>query len=151
MILQSAFTVAVHSRAVFEDRRLNKPPVIGGFLLLLIATFVVGTIGERFPLLGHNAGELIYRLFMAFYGLIFPAYVWLCMIPTQPPNADSGHKFKILLATILLAAPMFWLGFIADRMIWLAPGLGAVLVARVFAVQRHSNAPVTAVRSESNL
>ena len=26
---------------------------------------------------------MIYRLFMAFYGLVFPAYVWLCMLPTR--------------------------------------------------------------------
>ena len=25
--------------------------------------------------------ELVYRMFMGFYGLIFPAYVWLCLIP----------------------------------------------------------------------
>ena len=32
---------------------------------------------------------------------------------------------------MLIAAPMFWMGFIQRQPIWLAPGLGIVLIARL--------------------
>jgi hypothetical protein len=83
---------------------------------------------------GLSAGEIIYRLFMSFYGLVFPAYVWLCMIPTrnesgtQPP---SRAKLTILFASIAFAAPFYWMGFIERQTWYLAPGLAIVLFARL--------------------
>ena len=33
----------------------------------------------------RQAGEIGYRVFMSFYGLVFPAYVWICIIPRRRP------------------------------------------------------------------
>ncbi len=81
--------------------------------------------------------EIIYRCFMSFYGLVFPAYVWLCMIPTADGHSGiAGPQGKKKLAVLgfacLLAAPCYWMGFIERVEWWLAIGLGIVLVARMF-------------------
>ena len=47
----------------------------------------------------------------------------------RPP---SRRAVLVFLVAVALAAPMFWLGFIGGRMIWLLPGLGVVLLARLF-------------------
>jgi hypothetical protein len=81
---------------------------------------------------GLSASEIAYRLFMAFYGLVFPAYVWLCMIPTRDGHSGpSRGKVLIWAIAVAVAAPMFWMGFIERQTWWLAPGLGVVLLARL--------------------
>jgi hypothetical protein len=42
---------------------------------------------------------------------------------------------RTLLGVVLVASPMFWMGFIERRMFWLLPGLTIILVARL-AVRR---------------
>jgi hypothetical protein len=85
-------------------------------------------------------GEVGYRVFMSFYGLLFPAYVWLCMIPSRAAGTGELHsgidgpigrrKLFVLLITVAIAAPMYWLGFIERQEVWLLPGLGVVLLSR---------------------
>ena len=127
MMLQSAFTLAVHSRALSEDRRAVQPLIRIVFAALLLLAFFIGVLSSYDSL----RGETVYRLFMAFYGLIFPTYVWLCVIPTRAGNGQpSTRKLGVLLLSVLIAAPMFWLGFIDNRMVWLVPGLAVVIAAR---------------------
>ena len=38
---------------------------------------------------GIGPGELIYLLFMAVYAIIFPAYVWLCMLPGRDAEFEE--------------------------------------------------------------
>jgi hypothetical protein len=84
-----------------------------------------------------NSFELIYRMFMAFYGLVFPAYVWLFMVPAlrhrrpvaaRPPRTATLVFFG---AVVVMAAPMYWMGFIEGRMLWLVPGLLLVMLSRL--------------------
>jgi hypothetical protein len=69
-----------------------------------------------------NAGEQIYLCFLSFYGLVFPAYVWICIF--------GKRSRSIWLAAVLIAAPMYWMGFIERQMIWLLPGVAIVFAAR---------------------
>lgn len=90
-----------------------------------------------FDLSRLSISEIVYRCFMAFYGLVFPAYVWLLMIPTRDGHAGLGgangrRKLLIWAVAVGLAAPMFWMGFIRQQEFWLAPGLGIVIGARAF-------------------
>ncbi|HXE53006.1 MAG TPA: hypothetical protein VN541_08330, partial [Tepidisphaeraceae bacterium] len=82
MILQTAFTLAAHTRSVVYSK--ISP---GGILALLVLSqlaLLLGLAGNLLPRqFGLDFGELIYRLFMAFYGLLFPAYVWICMVPRR--------------------------------------------------------------------
>ncbi|MDB5290492.1 MAG: hypothetical protein JWL69_1733 [Phycisphaerales bacterium] len=130
MMLQTAFTVAVHWRAIGSAAGRNRlmPWIIA--VGAMIALFI-GMTADR-PRFAFINGELVYRLFMSFYGLVFPAYAWLCMIPAHGSNAaPSREKLLVLAVTVAVAAPMFWMGFIAGRMIWLVPGLTVVLLARL--------------------
>lgn len=120
MMIQSGFTIAVHTRAIGEDRRLRKVSNGAIRLAALVGVYLAGTVG----------GETGYRLILGFYGLVFPTYVWLCMIPTRRA-IPAQSKLRVLAITLLLAGPMFWLGFIDNRLVWLAPGIAIVLLARL--------------------
>jgi hypothetical protein len=130
MIVQAAFTLSVHTRSfvTMETRR-------GAVLMLVVLAQLALFLGLGANLLpryhGLDAGEVIYRLFMAFYGLVFPAYVWLCIVPGRDGLAGvTPAKVRAMVLGVLVAAPMFWMGFIENRMGWLIPGLLAVLLSR---------------------
>jgi hypothetical protein len=77
-------------------------------------------------------GDLVYRLFMSFYGLVFPAYVWICMVPLRGRTPGTSRRaLTVLVIAIAVAAPMFWLGYVCERMLWLVAGVGVVLLARL--------------------
>jgi hypothetical protein len=123
MLIQAAQTVALHAREV-EPRAAT-----GAILFSVVVTFAMACAGL---FVGRQAyvGESIYRLFMGFYSLLFPAYVWLCMIGS-PARSPSKRAVIVFLAAVVIASPMFWLGFIDGRMVWLLPGLAVVLLARL--------------------
>jgi hypothetical protein len=114
-------------------------------LLVLVLGAVVGVasqwLGDRFwpPRVpnGRPAAEMVYRTYMGLFGLLAPAYVWLCVIGSarHPPSRRSLATFVV---AALVAAPAFWLGFIEGRMLWLLPGLFVVLLARL-AVRRNTS------------
>jgi hypothetical protein len=137
MMLQSAFTIALHTRALSEDRRAKDRYAVLSCFAALLLTYLIGTGSEHLvprTILPseYTSGEFVYRLFLSFYGLIFPAYVWLFMIPAGRGKViPSGRKWVVLAVTVVIAAPMFWLGFIDNRMIWLGPGLLVVMASRI--------------------
>lgn len=116
------------------------------------------------PAVGPGSDDTLpwYRVFMASYGLFFPAYVWICVLPgwrrpewralrDEGPDASAeqarldaavavlnptSRQLAVWLASCALAAPAFWLGFLADRPWWLLPGVGVVLLARLVAGPR---------------
>ena len=132
MSVQLAFTVLVHFLAL---RVHPPPPVLHHRVLAAIAAgatgAVLGALVHRLPAYhGISAGEIGYRLFMACYGLIFPAYVWLCMLGS-PAESPSRRGWIVLAVTVVLASPLYWLGFIEQRTIWLVPGIAIVLLAKL--------------------
>lgn len=135
IVLQICFTSFAHGNAakmmlgLRDDGALRG--VIAGLGIAVLRWFLVTTAGASYA--GLSLGEIGYRLFMAFYGLVFPAYVWLCMIPTRDGHSGpSRGKVRIWLFSVSVAAPMFWMGFIERQTWWLGPGLGVVLLARLF-------------------
>jgi len=141
MIVQTAFTLAIHGRAVAAGRGRGGT-LLAGVLFLQFA-LVLG-LGANLlpPYHGMDAGELIYRLFMAFYGLIFPAYVWICMLHRRGGEARATPaKLRAMCLAVLVAAPMYWLGFVEGRMIWLAPGVMVVVAARYLVIEPRPRAP----------
>lgn len=135
MIFQAAFTIALHLRPLTAgDAQTAIKPLA---LVISIIALLIGWIGLGFGGGGLEGialrGERVYRFFMAFYGLIFPAYVWLCMIPTRDGHAGPSHRKLVVLGiTILVVAPFFYFGFIENRMIWLVPGFVLLLLSRAF-------------------
>jgi hypothetical protein len=141
MAVQSAFTIAAHARELHNG---------GGTPILIIASLtLVSWLAYWFlPNTGliHKlrAGEIIYRIFMGFYGLVFPAYVWLIMMPSRGRRGVPTHwNLLVYTVSVLIAAPMFFLGFVKQEMMWLGPGLGIVLIARLLIRQPQQNsAPI---------
>lgn len=135
--LQLGFTIALHFKerlpgsvtipelqvSIASDSGAG--PILG--IILGAAAFVFSKHGYA----DLSLTETIYRLFMSFYALIFPAYVYLCMIPTWRSGEPTRRHLTVWLAACALAAPAFWMGFFEHKEIYLLPGLGVVLLARL--------------------
>ena len=150
LIVQIAFTLSVHVRS-FIVAELKPSAVLLLCILAQVALFLglATNVLPRFH--GLDAGEVIYRLFMAFYGLVFPTYVWLCIVPGRDGRSGvTPAKVRAMVLAGLVAAPMFWMGFIENRMMWLVPGLMVVLLSR-FAVPRDGLLPLTPGEGEGEL
>jgi hypothetical protein len=129
MGVQCAFTIAAHAR---EIQHGGAAAAIVAGALTLISWIVILFFPSGMAVHGQGAGELVYRIFMGFYGLVFPAYVWLVMLPRRnSPSTPTKRNVTIFIAATLLAMSMFWLGFVLSKMIWLLPGLAIVLLARL--------------------
>lgn len=141
LLLQSVFTILVHLRAL-PGGPPRRPLGRFGFPVLCIALVLLGTLVERRDYAGLALGEVVYRSFMSFYGLAFPAYVWICIVPTRDGHSGpagprgggrGGGRAKLLTlaAAVTLATPFYWMGFIERESWYLAPGLAIVLLARL--------------------
>ncbi|MBM4028126.1 MAG: hypothetical protein FJ280_22440 [Planctomycetes bacterium] len=128
MALQIAYTVALHIVEVIPEAK-----ALGGRYSTLIALVIAGGAALGFAcnrgslLYGLDVGEVIYRCFMGFFGLLFPAYVWLCMLRRSPSRRALG----ICAVAVVAALPLFFAGFVAGRMVLLVPGVAIVLLARL--------------------
>jgi hypothetical protein len=132
-VVQLGFTMGVHfnggevlrsREAAFQSFWLTLASILFGLIAYSCTRFL------HHHLLGP--GELMYRIFLSFYGLVFPAYVWLCMIRGRGRVAPNRRQWIVLAVAIVLAAPMYWMGFIEGKMLWLLPGLAVVVLARMF-------------------
>lgn len=139
LCIQSLFTIGIHAsslRASVDSPRAHETlhrwiwvAVIAPVGMALLARF----LEARGISLGRLvAGEVGYRLFMSFYGLFAPAYVWLCIHPGRgflPPYRRELQMFAI---AVVVAAPFYWLGFMHGPMQWVLIGVGVVTMARFF-------------------
>lgn len=125
LTIQLALTIALHWH-IRPKRWIHATASVA-------VAFVVWWLSGWIHVSGMQSGEFVYRLFMAFYGLVFPAYVWLCMLPTwKAPQTPTRRMWIVLGVAVLLASPFYWVGFIAGKMFWVLPGLGIALLARLF-------------------
>ena len=115
--LQVAFTIAAHTRV---SRTL--PANVLAILLagILGGAALLGQIRGYEPF-GITLGEVFYRGFMGFYGLIFPAYVLIVML--------AGGTLRLYWIAVAVAMPFFAVGFIGGSMPWTAVGVSFVLIA----------------------
>lgn len=128
--LQAGYTELVHT--------VEAPPRAGfaitaGMFAALLATVACKLLAMH----GLSGFEVVYRVFMSLYGLVFPAYVWLIVIPTRDGHSGMAGlagraKLRIFAVAVGVAIPMYAMGFIARHEIWLFPGLGIVMLARLF-------------------
>ncbi|HEX8911131.1 MAG TPA: hypothetical protein VF796_02145 [Humisphaera sp.] len=143
---QSGFTVAAHAlelgRRVRRVGEKARGGLLAGALLgvaILGGTYFVNTRGGYLwlgtqPLSGNEMG---YRLFMSFYGLIAPGYVWLFVVPWRNGRATEKAKWWTLGATLAVAGAAYWIGFIetdepgyGNHAAWLLAGVTVLLVSR---------------------
>lgn len=137
---QLAFTAVLHLRELGRMRPRRRWPwnaTAVAVLLALLATTALDYWPDLHAFAGDAASpELYYRCFLAFYGLVFPAYVWLCMIPTPDGHAGLAgrrgrRKLLVWCGAVGVAAPFYWMGFIQLQEFFLVPGLLVVLLARL--------------------
>jgi len=135
MAVQTAFTVAAHARELLHRGQIAG---ITAAVLTLASWIAYFFLPDHLLIKDLRAGEIIYRMFMGFYGLVFPAYVWLVMLPGRGRAKPTARSLAVFIVAVLIATPMFWMGFIMQQTIWLVPGLAVVLLSRV-AVARHQD------------
>lgn len=137
--VQIAFTVGMHVRELASVPSLGRGRAAQALVAGIAAAMAAFSFDLGSPIRaesGMSAGEIAYRVLMSFYGLVFPAYVWICMIPTRDGHtglAGNAGRRKVLVwaGAVGVAAPPFWMGFIERQEAYLAPGLLVVLLARL--------------------
>jgi len=125
MLLQTGFTVGAHVReraALSHGSR--RAGVVNAGLTPLLGGVALGLVPGAALHPTYAAGETIYVVFMALYGLVFPGYVWLVMGPRR------RGALAWWAGAVVIASPMFWMGFVEREWWWLGPGLAVVLGAR---------------------
>jgi hypothetical protein len=130
---QSLYTTGLHWRRVREEGLSSwiATAFVAISITLLIVIFRVRPWLPYWCALPYS-GEYIYRFFMSLYGLVFPAYVWLCMIPGRGRVKPHARALVVFAVAVILAAPTYWMAFMEGKMIWVLPGLAVVLLARLF-------------------
>ena len=138
MLFQAAFTSGIHTASVVTTTTTTTT-TNGKWWLGVIVAIALAAAGaawaNRTVYRGEMlAGELLYRLFMSFYGLIFPAYAWICMLPSwRNPIRPTQRSIIVFAIAVSLAAPLYAVAFLGQRMPWAMVGVVIVLLAR-FAV-----------------
>ncbi|MGN6506819.1 MAG: hypothetical protein ACTHM6_14790, partial [Tepidisphaeraceae bacterium] len=130
---QLSFTVSAHARSVTESLERSFQSSGRAELGVTLAVGLLAGLVAQFTRLnellyhGLPVGEIIYRLFMSFYGLVFPAYVVLAL---ALPRAGKGRGgvYVAWLGIVVIALPFYWLAFIEARMAWAIAGTAVVVV-----------------------
>jgi len=141
MVVQLTLTCALHWSELEALSQLHGRWAVRWVLGSILLGFLARLCVSLMPVTKVEPGEVVYRLFMGFYGLVFPAYVWICVMPHwQMPAPPSRRMWVVLAGAVVAAAPFYWAGFIANRMIWVVPGVVIVLLSRA-AIQTDRTAP----------
>jgi hypothetical protein len=143
MGLQICFTVNVHAACLQGDAETRGE--VGShrtwLALALAVGLATGTIGRLSPeataTIGLTPGEILYRCFMSFYGLVAPAYV---LIGLSRRRARWGWVAVV----VGIAAPAYWIAFVQRQMAVALVGGAVVLAAAGLShALRRRESPVT--------
>jgi hypothetical protein len=123
---QSVFTVGAHLREI-RGRLAPVPPARRGLELALPWLAGVGFLAARMLRMDDPIGVNTYLRFLAFYGLVFPAYVLLFIGPWRPLMI-SRRTLLLLAAVIVVLAPFYELGFVLGQAVALVVPTAAILI-----------------------
>lgn len=120
VFLQSGFTVGAHAReAPLAPRRW--PVRTTAVVVLVVGCAVLG------PSL-RAVFEPSYRIFMGFYGLVFPLLVWMVLVPALRDDRKPGQRAWLAWALVLaVTLPGLAAGFLAEREWAIAPSIALAL------------------------
>ncbi len=135
ILCQWIFTVRVHLHRIQTiPGAPSRQPLL---ILLMVLSALLGFFAVKLPAhSGLTGGEIIYRTFMSAYGLAFPAYVLYRVVMAR--KGKPPVSMTPMWIVIILASPMFWLGFMERQTIWLIPGMTLVILG---AFLRRANSP----------
>jgi len=90
------------------------PAMLAG--VCLAVGFAVGRLsGPAWPSAwGLSFAEVGYRVLLGFYAVVFPAYVWLCMVPRGGPADAAVRRRRVTLwaGVVGIAAPLVFAAFV---------------------------------------
>jgi hypothetical protein len=141
-MLQLGFTVGVH--LIGDDVQNQQQRSRTGLIAIAAIAGAAAALALTRQLMAP--GETIYLCFMSFYGLAFPAYVWLCIVPGRGVMAPSRRANSVFAVAVAIAAPMFWWAFIDHILIWGTTGVAVVLFSRVL-ISRPTESALKAERT----
>lgn len=143
LLVQSVYTAGVHLRELARHPAPEGVAPAGCaaacalFVAALVGALALGATVEPMQSVADasrlGSGEIAYRAFMSAYGLAFPAYVWVCVVPRGRWAVPPRVARRAWLGAVVAASPCLALGFLARETWWLVPGVGIVLVAPLVA------------------
>jgi hypothetical protein len=132
IVTQALFTTSIHAepflRRTAGERRAHRARRAGvAAIVVLPAAVFPGLIAWMTPL-GMTVGELAYRCFIGFYGVLFPVYTWAAMICRgwERPG-PSRFTWKMIGAIVATALPLFAVSFVLRFYFWAVPAVGIML------------------------
>ncbi len=133
LAIQSALTVTLHARvlhdqAVARDDAADFRAALGAALGLGLLAGMLAYFARSWSIdyAGLSAGEVIYRCFMSFYGLVAPAYLLINWRSHRP-------RWVVALIVVLLAMPFYWIAFIERYMYFAMIGVAVVVIGAIVA------------------
>lgn len=150
---QLLFTWSVHAAQLETHQQVKKGPY-GWFhaIALCVALLGLAIMGKSPELLAGPAkylqmtwGEIIYRAFLTFYGLIFPTYVYLNIwnIRGRCLRTRTPRSLRVTLVAIAIASPFFFMGFFVRDERYIPAGVAILLLAKLFTGSDARPAPLT--------
>ena len=130
IVIQAGFTVGLHLHEVADRRGHDGLHRSAAFIIAGGALAYWALTAEHVTQFHISVGEAIYRCFMLFYGLVFPAYVFLVMIPT-PRLERLTPRIVVWLVTCLVATPFAFYFIVARSAVLILPMLALLLLARL--------------------
>ncbi len=135
ILCQWIFTVRVHLHGIRTiPGTKSRQPIL--FIVILIAGLLGLGVMKLPDYASLTGGEIVYRSFMGFYGLVFPTFLTYRFIQAKVNNEPINPTAAWI--AVALAMPMFWIGFMERQNIWLVPGVGVVALGAMvlFAKQK---------------
>jgi len=121
ILCQWVFTVRVHLNRLGAAPGADPARVRTLFGVALVCA-MLAILSPRIPdISGLSAGEVGYRSFLWFYGLVFPSLVLYLVVRRRAHRVPLQRA--LMVAAIAVATPMFWMGFIERSHFWLVPGV----------------------------
>jgi hypothetical protein len=137
ILVQAMFTVGVHADALAGSTSTERGHTMRYTLLwmtilvaVLAAVVALALDAYNWTYHGHPGGEIVYRLFMAFYGLIAPAYIWLCVWPGRGYVRPDARTWLVFGLACAIASPFYWFAFMAQKMPLALIGIAVLGAAR---------------------
>ena len=132
--MQLGFTVAAHCRETDRAGGATKGShSIASWASVGLGIALAGLSDQRW--FDMAPGEVGYRVFLSFYGLVFPAYVWINVINIRGRSMRrvTSRSLGVTLAAIAVAYPFYFVGFMLREEPWLIPGVAVVILAKLWA------------------
>jgi hypothetical protein len=135
IVPQLLLTVRVHALEMPARARVWLGLIaVGAGLLPWVADRWLGVLAWDAQWSGLTVGEVVYRGFLSFYGLVFPAYALVCMTPVtgrdgRRRSGPTRSRVTWWLAACAMAAPFYWVAFVERHTWWVVAGIAVILAA----------------------